>query len=140
MPLVSVLARPLESWKVVRWMLTVLFERDLIAQRTSEGRARAMAEGTRFGRRPKLTKHQAREARKRVAAGGTRSRDRVELQRRLLDDLPAQNAAHRRALIDLGALFFGREAFAAGPPARACVAGREIFAPPRTLQHFEATF
>jgi hypothetical protein len=28
-----------------------------------------MAEGTRFGRRPKLTKHQAREALKRVAAG-----------------------------------------------------------------------
>jgi DNA invertase Pin-like site-specific DNA recombinase len=41
-------------------MLTVLggiaeFERSLILQRTSEGRARAMAEGTRFGRRPKLT-------------------------------------------------------------------------------------
>ena len=30
-----------------------------------------MAEGTRFGRRPKLTKHQAREALKRVAAGET---------------------------------------------------------------------
>jgi hypothetical protein len=55
-------------------LLTVLggiaeFERDLILQRTNEGRARAMAEGTRFGRRPKLTKHQAREALKRVAAG-----------------------------------------------------------------------
>jgi DNA invertase Pin-like site-specific DNA recombinase len=59
-----------------RLMLAVLsgiaeFERDLILQRTNEGRARAMAEGTRFGRRPKLTKHQAREALKRVAAGGT---------------------------------------------------------------------
>jgi len=32
---------------------------------------RAMAKGTRFGRRPKLTKHQAREALKRVAAGET---------------------------------------------------------------------
>src|SRR5262245_9584449 len=57
-----------------RLMLTVLsgiaeFERDLILQRTNEGRARAMAEGTRFGRKPKLTKHQAREALKRVAAG-----------------------------------------------------------------------
>jgi DNA invertase Pin-like site-specific DNA recombinase len=57
-----------------RLMLTVLsgiaeFERDLIVQRTSEGRARAMAEGTQFGRRPKLTKHQTREALKRVAAG-----------------------------------------------------------------------
>ena len=55
-------------------MITVLsgiaeFERDLILQRTNEGRARAMAEGTRFGRKPKLTKHQAREALKRVAAG-----------------------------------------------------------------------
>jgi DNA invertase Pin-like site-specific DNA recombinase len=30
---------------------------------------RAIAEGTRFGRRPKLTKHRAREALKRVAAG-----------------------------------------------------------------------
>ena len=38
------------------------FERSLILQRTNEGRARAMAEGIRFGRRPKLTKHQAREA------------------------------------------------------------------------------
>ena len=46
------------------------FERDLILQRTNGGRMRA-AEGTRFGRRPKLTKHQAREALKRVAAGET---------------------------------------------------------------------
>jgi DNA invertase Pin-like site-specific DNA recombinase len=57
-------------------MLTVLsgiaeFERDLILQRTNEGRARALAEGTRFGRKPKLTKHQMREALKRVAAGET---------------------------------------------------------------------
>ena len=57
-----------------RLMLTVLsgiaeFERSLILQRTNEGRARAMSEGIRFGRKPKLTKHQAREALKRVAAG-----------------------------------------------------------------------
>jgi DNA invertase Pin-like site-specific DNA recombinase len=57
-----------------RLMLTVLsgiaeFERDLILQRTNEGRVRAMAEGTRFGRKPKLTKHQVREALKRVPAG-----------------------------------------------------------------------
>ena len=50
-----------------RLMLIVLsgiaeFERDLILQRTNEGRMRAMAEGTRFGCKPKLTKHQAREA------------------------------------------------------------------------------
>jgi DNA invertase Pin-like site-specific DNA recombinase len=47
------------------------FERDLILQRTNEGRARAMAEGVRFGRAPKPTKHQAREALKRVAADET---------------------------------------------------------------------
>jgi DNA invertase Pin-like site-specific DNA recombinase len=57
-------------------MLTVLsgiaeFERNLILQRTNEGRVRAMAEGTRFDRTPKLTKHQAREALKRAAAGET---------------------------------------------------------------------
>ena len=47
------------------------FERDLILQRTNEGRTRALAEGVRFGRKPKLTKHQAREALKRVAVGET---------------------------------------------------------------------
>jgi DNA invertase Pin-like site-specific DNA recombinase len=48
-------------------MLAVLgglaeFERDLIRSRTSEGRERARAEGVRFGRKPKLTPHQIREA------------------------------------------------------------------------------
>ena len=52
-------------------MHTAEFERDLILQRTNEGRVRALAEGVRFGRKPKLTKHQAREALKRVAAGET---------------------------------------------------------------------
>jgi DNA invertase Pin-like site-specific DNA recombinase len=57
-----------------RLMLTILsgvaeFERSLILHRTQEGRARALADGVRFGRRPKLTKHQAREALKRVAKG-----------------------------------------------------------------------
>jgi hypothetical protein len=42
----------------------------LEAQRTDEGPTRAMAQGTRFGRRePKLSEPQAREALKRVAAG-----------------------------------------------------------------------
>jgi DNA invertase Pin-like site-specific DNA recombinase len=41
----------------------------LLIEAHYEGRARAMAEGTRFGRKPKLTKHQAREALKRVAGG-----------------------------------------------------------------------
>jgi DNA invertase Pin-like site-specific DNA recombinase len=57
-----------------RLMLTVLgglaeFERSLILARTGEGRARAMARGVRFGRKPKLTVHQIAEARKRREAG-----------------------------------------------------------------------
>jgi DNA invertase Pin-like site-specific DNA recombinase len=48
-----------------RLMLTVLgglaeFERELIRARTDDGRKRAMARGVRFGRKPKLTPHQAR--------------------------------------------------------------------------------
>ncbi len=59
-----------------RLMLTVLgglaeFERDLIRTRTGEGRARAVARGQEMGRPPKLTPHQQREARERVAAGET---------------------------------------------------------------------
>ena len=59
-----------------RLMLTVLgglaeFERHLILSRTQEGRVRAKARGVRFGRRPKLTKHQQAEARARVAQGET---------------------------------------------------------------------
>src|SRR6516162_5816428 len=46
-----------------RLLLAVLaavaeFERDLIRSRTGEGRKRAMANGVRFGRKPKLTGHQ----------------------------------------------------------------------------------
>ena len=47
------------------------FERSLILERTNEGRARAIAEGTAFGRKPKLTAHQQREIVKRLAAGET---------------------------------------------------------------------
>jgi DNA invertase Pin-like site-specific DNA recombinase len=48
-------------------MITILgglaeFERSLILARTSDGRARAKARGVRFGRKPKLTKHQIAEA------------------------------------------------------------------------------
>jgi DNA invertase Pin-like site-specific DNA recombinase len=48
-------------------MLTVLgglaeFERELIRQRTGEGRARALANGVRFGRKPKLSDFQRKEA------------------------------------------------------------------------------
>ena len=59
-----------------RLLLAVLaaiasFERDLIRERTSEGRKRAMAEGRRFGRKPKVTPHQRAEALKRRTAGET---------------------------------------------------------------------
>ena len=59
-----------------RLMLTVLgglaeFERSLIRVRTSEGRERAMKEGVRFGRKPKLTQHQKREALARRDKGET---------------------------------------------------------------------
>jgi DNA invertase Pin-like site-specific DNA recombinase len=50
-----------------RLMLTVLdglaeFERELIRQRTGEGRSRAKAKGVKFGRKEKLTRRQAQEA------------------------------------------------------------------------------
>jgi DNA invertase Pin-like site-specific DNA recombinase len=55
-------------------MLTVLsgvaeFERDLIALRTSDGRERAKKAGVRFGPRPKLTRHQIDEVRRRKELG-----------------------------------------------------------------------
>jgi DNA invertase Pin-like site-specific DNA recombinase len=57
-----------------RLMLTVLgglaeFERELIRARTGEGRARAVANGVRLGRKPKLTPHQQKEALRRRDAG-----------------------------------------------------------------------
>jgi DNA invertase Pin-like site-specific DNA recombinase len=57
-----------------RLLLTVLgglaeFERSLIRTRTGEGRARAMREGVKFGRKPKLTPHQRLEAIKRRGNG-----------------------------------------------------------------------
>jgi DNA invertase Pin-like site-specific DNA recombinase len=45
------------------------FERELIRARTSEGRARAMANGVRLSRKPTLTYHQRLEAIKRLKAG-----------------------------------------------------------------------
>lgn len=57
-----------------RLMLTILaglaeFERELIRSRTSEGRDRAKSRGVRLGRKPKLTRHQQREALERREAG-----------------------------------------------------------------------
>ena len=47
------------------------FERDLIKERTGDGRKRAMAKGIRFGRKPKLSDFQRKEALKRRTAGET---------------------------------------------------------------------
>ena len=44
-------------------------ERCRIVERTAQGRATAKAQGVKFGRKPKLTPHQQREAAARVAAG-----------------------------------------------------------------------
>jgi len=57
-----------------RLLLTVLgglaeFERELILARTGEGRARAKANGVRFGRPPSLSRHQQKEAIQRLANG-----------------------------------------------------------------------
>jgi DNA invertase Pin-like site-specific DNA recombinase len=61
-----------------RLMLTVLgglaeFERELIRARTGEGRKRAQARGVKFGRPPKLSPHQRREAIERLKAGETQA-------------------------------------------------------------------
>jgi DNA invertase Pin-like site-specific DNA recombinase len=55
-------------------MVTILgglaeFERHLILTRTNEGKARARANGVKFGRKPKLSKYQASEALARKANG-----------------------------------------------------------------------
>ena len=47
------------------------FERELIRERTGDGRKRAMAKGVKFGRKPKLSDYQRQEAIKRRAAGET---------------------------------------------------------------------
>ena len=59
--------------KLLTTMLAAIadFERDLIVTRTSDGRKRAMAAGTKFGRKPKLSAHQRAEAIKRRSNGET---------------------------------------------------------------------
>jgi DNA invertase Pin-like site-specific DNA recombinase len=47
------------------------FERELIRERTGTGRRRAMQNGIKFGRKPRLTAHQRAEAIKRRRAGET---------------------------------------------------------------------
>src|ERR1700676_1779589 len=46
-------------------------ERRRISERTARGRADAKAKGVKFGRKPKLTPHHQREARKRIDDGET---------------------------------------------------------------------
>jgi DNA invertase Pin-like site-specific DNA recombinase len=46
-------------------------ERRRIVERTERGRADAQSRGVKFGRKPILTPHQQREARKRIEAGET---------------------------------------------------------------------
>jgi DNA invertase Pin-like site-specific DNA recombinase len=46
-------------------------ERRRIIERTARGRAEDKTKGVKFGRKPKLTPHQQREARERIAAGET---------------------------------------------------------------------
>lgn len=67
-----------------RLMLTVLgglaeFERELIVQRTQEGRERAKREGRRLGRPPKLTSHQ----KKLIIKWRSHGRDNAEIARDL---------------------------------------------------------
>jgi DNA invertase Pin-like site-specific DNA recombinase len=47
------------------------FERELIKERTGDGRTRAMAKGVKFGRKPKLSDYQRQEAIQRRAVGET---------------------------------------------------------------------
>ena len=46
-------------------------ERERITRRANEGRQLAIANGTKFGRKPKLTEHQRQLARHRIAKGDT---------------------------------------------------------------------
>ena len=57
--------------KLLRTVLAAIaeFEMDLIRERTGEGRKRAMANGVKFGRKPKLSPFQRAEAIKRRTAG-----------------------------------------------------------------------
>ena len=61
--------------RLLSTLLTAIaeFERELIRERTGEGRKRAMANGVKFGRKVKLTDYQRQQAIKRRASGETLS-------------------------------------------------------------------
>ena len=71
------------------------FERDLLLQRTNEGRARAMAEGTRFGRTIALSYYVDHSTISRLkarhAAGGQVAR--LSIRSRRSKDKPGQHIA-----------------------------------------------
>ena len=72
-------------------------ERRRIKERTALGRANAKARGVKFGRKPKLTDHQRKEAIKRRREGrGDDARDRAELQRLAPDDFEALSMLQTR--------------------------------------------
>src|SRR5208282_2113264 len=72
-------------------------ERRRIKERTARGRADAKANGVKFGRKPSLTPHQQKEARKRVEAGETqRSVARsYNVSQATISRLPPLHTAHR---------------------------------------------
>ena len=69
------------------------FERELIRERTGDGRKRAMAKGVKFGRKPKLSDYQRKEAIKRRATGETLAEIAKSLCRRHQHDLAVKLAA-----------------------------------------------
>ena len=71
------------------------FERELIRERTGEGRKRAMANGVKFGRKPKLSSLSARRGHQAACCGRDAGIDRAELRGRYLDDF---------AVLDLNAV------------------------------------
>jgi DNA invertase Pin-like site-specific DNA recombinase len=52
-------------------IIFAILERRCILERTARGQADAKEKGAKFGRKPSLTPHQQREARKRLEAGET---------------------------------------------------------------------
>lgn len=89
-----------KTWEVHKISVTLLaaiaeFERELIRERTGDGRKRAMANGVKFGRKPKLSPFQRAEAIKRRGSGRNSGFDRKDLRGRPLDDLAVVNAAPR---------------------------------------------
>ena len=99
-----------------RLILTVLgglaeFERELIRARTGEGRARAVANGVKMGRKPKLTPHQKKEARNaapRREEKKSRRRDRALLRRQPVD---GSRDLHCEAKMSVDRRAYATEAF-----------------------------